>query len=115
MAFLTSAATSSRSRLGHSRKPAATAMMPPRVVRAARAAAIRHSPVSGAPVSTSSTTSGVSAAMNRPKLTARTDRASIASGNMAAAMASGVVQTRPTAAATTPPRAVPTIRSTARV
>ena len=41
-----------------------------------------------------------SAIVNRPKLTARTANASIASGNIAPAIASGVVQTSPTTAAT---------------
>ena len=53
--------------------------------------------------------------MNRPRLTARTANAMTASGNMAAAIASGVVQTMPTSAATRPPSAVPPTRSSARV
>ena len=85
------------------------------MVRAARAAAIDHSPVSGEPVSTSNTTSGVRAIMNRPKLTALIAKADVDSRNIAAAIEIGVVAIKPTAAAMAPPRAVPAIRSSARV
>jgi hypothetical protein len=53
--------------------------------------------------------------MKNPKVTARTANASMASGNIAAAIASDDVQTRPTAAAISRPAAVPPIRSIARV
>jgi hypothetical protein len=47
-------------------------------------------------------------------LTARTASAATASGTIASEIDSGVVQRNPTAAATTPPRAAPPIRSSAR-
>ena len=53
--------------------------------------------------------------MNSPKLTERMAKASMARGNIAAAMLSGVVQTSPTPAAINPPAAVPRMRSIARV